>query len=226
MEPGTGKNQLITVAIRAPCEPRASASGPRHRDAQRGGASWYQGPLADARGSQGEALGVIFCTFPEVLASWRERLHVLQAQLQNDEADGCAWQWRIEAKVLRFLLRRYGNRVPPYSPEPAPAPHLSLQLSLIRLSLAACGIKTKHERPSPEQCKTTLQRIGRVNQEARLQAERERRSALTPVVDFEAAAHRDRVRRQADARLRQRGREFMLQARRREAERRARAKRG
>ncbi len=46
------------------------------------------------------------------LPLWRERLDRLNSQLNAEPDAPRGWRWRSEAKVLRFLLRRYGEGRP------------------------------------------------------------------------------------------------------------------
>ena len=46
------------------------------------------------------------------LLKWRERLNRLDSQLNAEPDASLAWRWQGEAKVLRFLLRRYGEGRP------------------------------------------------------------------------------------------------------------------
>lgn len=52
---------------------------------------------------------------------WEERLHYWEATLTRDPDSPVAWRWRIQIKILRFLLSRYGSfESAPSPPEESP----------------------------------------------------------------------------------------------------------
>lgn len=50
-------------------------------------------------------------------SSWQTRLHYWEATLARDPDSPVAWRWRIQIKILRFLLSRYDG----FEEEPTPA---------------------------------------------------------------------------------------------------------
>ena len=154
----------------------------------------------------------------DLAEKWRARLPIVEAQLEREPA--LAWHWRAEIRVLRFLVRRYGQDdeiAPPdwlalldlsdesdlaESPELL-APELSaLERSILRLSLLIPNAHTKHGRPSSRDRAAILERIAGAGEEARQTPEPE--SLLEDIALWLYPPHR----RQADARLRERQAEW------------------
>ena len=111
---------------------------------------------------------------------WGERLRILDAQLERESAGAMLWCERGEARVLRFLLRRYGEdatgqveafepaetigaadaATPPQSVlELELAPTAALERSLLRLALRIPGVTSKRLRPAPPDRAAILERI-------------------------------------------------------------------
>ena len=122
----------------------------------------------------------------ELALTWSERLQMLQAQIEGEGDNPFVWHWRMEAKILRFLLRRHGE----WRPESVPAPTLeeaavewgtdasphSVEVSIFRLSLIASQAGGKHFRPGAGERKTVLKHIEQANDLARAQEAAERQS--------------------------------------------------
>jgi hypothetical protein len=50
-----------------------------------------------------------FPTASRLAASWVDRLRLLQTNLHDQPNSWRAWHWEIQAKVLRYLILRYGD---------------------------------------------------------------------------------------------------------------------
>ena len=88
---------------------------------------------------------------------WQTRLQHYQTALEREPLSVQAWQWRIEIKVLRFLLSRYGSAADWGSPPAhllAPTPSL-----FIALGAFEAGKKPR----SRAAIRHTLQHIATVN---------------------------------------------------------------
>ena len=104
--------------------------------------------------------------------NWEERLLYLESQVEREPASVRGWHWHGEARVLRFLLRRYGEIELPCdaatSAVAASAPELSaLEKSLLRLALIIPNVASKHARPAPRERADILERIKVARDEGR-----------------------------------------------------------
>lgn len=54
-------------------------------------------------------------------SSWQARLHYWEATLSNNPSSPVAWRWRIQIKILGFLLSRYPDFESTPIPEESPA---------------------------------------------------------------------------------------------------------
>jgi hypothetical protein len=90
---------------------------------------------------------------------WAQRLRSLQSSLHLDSGDPYAGYWQIQARVLSFLLARYGDD--PNLPWPGESP------------IPACGGRIEFQLPtgrpprSAESIRQTLERIAETNDDCR-----------------------------------------------------------
>lgn len=91
------------------------------------------------------------------LATWRGRYEALSARLELEPQHPLVWHRRLEAKVLRFLLSRYGE---------APSAPLPVGSGLWMSWLAFATLPGEARFAARDHLKT-LRRIARANAEAR-----------------------------------------------------------
>lgn len=109
----------------------------------------------------------------EFAEKWSARLLILEAQLEREPASARMWHWRGEARVTRFLLRRYGEIKAPGDAATAGvaasgATELSpIERALLRMALVIPGVHTKHPRPAPCERAAILERIKCARDEGR-----------------------------------------------------------
>ena len=141
----------------------------------------------------------------DLAEKWRERLLILQAQLERETGDMMTWHWRSEARVLQFLLRRYGetcgeSNAPGDAATAGVAASSGAELSpleraLLRMSLLIPNIHTKHLRPSPRDRAAILERIKIAGEQARELDEADESWSGIPTQlhkkQMEASAYRD-----------------------------------
>lgn len=89
--------------------------------------------------------------------TWADRLERVQATLQRDPANPRAWFWRMQAKILTYFVRRYGDG--PCVTDTFPAEPHRPQAAYTRRPL-------RQARPlhSPQQIRDILWRIHDANQ--------------------------------------------------------------
>ena len=88
---------------------------------------------------------------------WRDRLDRVQARLQRRPAGIDAWQWRIEVRILSYLLTRYGG-----DPDLRPPPRRPRPLTYDRQRDPTDGPPPR----SSGEIRGTVERIAEANQEA------------------------------------------------------------
>ncbi len=99
---------------------------------------------------------------------WRARLRICQDAIAREPLAAQGWHWRVQIKVLRFLLARYGNQ-----PESGSVPAKS-ELPLPKRPLFVLfGARDTGKAPRTRQTiRHTLERIAKVNQEVDRHAHR------------------------------------------------------
>ena len=174
---------------------------------------------------------------------WGERLRILEAQLKREPANMMIWHWRGEARVLRFLLGRYGQQpsapanaatfdaaippeplpepLPESSPEPLPAlPTSALERSLLRLALLIPNVASKRLRPAPQERAAILERIRVARDEGRIIEDAEESWWEEVAAQIEASAYGGMEARRNALLLREREQAWKRREReRKEAER-------
>jgi hypothetical protein len=92
---------------------------------------------------------------------WQARLQQSQDALRREPAARQAWHWRVQVKVLRFLLARYGDA--PHEAVAAPAGQLPGHQLFLMLNVLGIGKKPR----SRETIRRTLENIAAVNRTAK-----------------------------------------------------------
>lgn len=141
--------------------------------------------------------------------TWRERANALNARLDAEPHHPCAWQWRMEAKILRVLARRY------------PDQEREMALGPSRLALwvsgSAMNAHPKKRSVTPSERAAMLRNIAQAGDEAR--ASRGVFDALSAIYDagvesssYQAFGWRQRRTHKREQRQQQRDFEAYLRA--------------
>ena len=90
---------------------------------------------------------------------WQMRLQSYQDAIEREPASPAAWHWRVQIKVLRYLLSRYGNEPEPSNSTSNLIPLAHTQHLLFKFDVAGAGKAPR----SPQTIRRTLDQIAAVN---------------------------------------------------------------
>jgi len=96
------------------------------------------------------------------LVNWDMRLSNVRASMKSDPSHPRCWFWRIEEKILVYMIRRYGSR-----PDPASRKSYGQEPSLdARISWLPTSSKPPISRERLERIKVLLEHICSANETA------------------------------------------------------------